>query len=146
MSFRTTVFVTAALLGAAPGPGGAEEAAPSAASSLGLELNDAQASQKGCRLTFLVTNGLTAGLDKAAFEIALFDAKGVVDRLAVLDFQDLPSGKSKVVRFDLAGIDCKGISRILVNDATQCTGPGVEPRACMRELLPRSRATMTFGL
>lgn len=146
MRFRTTVFVAVALLGTAPGRGGAEEAAPPAASSLVLELNDAQASQKGCRLTFLVTNGLSSGLDKAAFEIALFDAKGVVDRLAVLDFQDLPSGKSKVVRFDLAGIDCKGISRILVNDATQCAGPGVEPRACMRQLAPRSRAPITFGL
>lgn len=146
MQLRTMIFVTAALLGAVPGSGGAEEAAPSAASSLTLELNDAQASEKGCRLTFLVTNGLSAGLDKAAFEIALFDAKGVVDRLAVLDFRDLPSGKTKVTRFDLSGVDCKGISRILVNDAPQCAGPGVEPRVCMRQLRTESRATIAFGL
>ena len=40
---------------------------------LALELNAAQPSQKGCRLTFVVTNNLGEDLNKAAFEIALFN-------------------------------------------------------------------------
>jgi len=60
------------------------------ASALTLELNGAQPSDKGCRLTFVITNALGADLSTAAFEIALFNEAGVVDRLTVLDFEDLP--------------------------------------------------------
>lgn len=121
----------------------AQEAAGPA---IALELNGAQASEKGCRFTFVVTNGLKAELERAAYEIALFDAGGVVDRLAVLDFKDLPAGKTKVTRFDLTGVDCAAVSRILVNGSTACVGAGVEPTACMRQLDPRSKTAIQFGI
>ena len=110
--------------------------------SLNLELNGAQASDKGCRLTFVVTNNLGAELTKAAFEIALFNDAGVVDRLTVLDFNELPEGKTKVARFDLAGTNCAKISRVLVNTATECAGPGVDPRlACASSSRRRNPAS-----
>ena len=114
--------------------------------ALNLELNGAQPSDKGCRLTFVVKNDLGANLSKAAFEIALFNEAGVVDRLTVLDFMDLPAGKTKVVRFDLAGTQCDKISRVLVNSATECAGDGIEPSACMRGLKTEARAGIAFGV
>ena len=111
---------------------------------LSLELNAAQPSEKGCRLTFVVNNALGADLSKAAFEIALFNDAGVVDRLAVLDFKDLPAGKTKVTRFDLAGADCGKLSRVLINSATECTG--VEPAACMRALKTSTKTAIAFGV
>ena len=60
-----------------------------------LELNAAQPSEKGCRLTFVVTNNLGGELSKAAFEIAMFNEAGVVDRLTVLDFKDLPAARPR---------------------------------------------------
>jgi hypothetical protein len=132
---------------------GAQEAAPEGASpggaapegALKLELNAAQPSEKGCRLTFLVENGLGAELSEAAFEIALFDEAGVVGTLAVLAFKDLPAGKTKVTRFDLPGADCANISRVLVNHATQCNGAGIDPSACIRKLQTGSKASIAFG-
>src|SRR5690349_18725385 len=62
---------------------------------LSLELNALQPSDKGCRLTFVIANHLSGDISKAAFEIALFDRTGVVDRLTVLDFRELPHGKTK---------------------------------------------------
>ena len=125
-------------------PARAQEPAP--APALTLELNGAQPSEKGCRLTFVVNNNLGAGLSKAAFEIALFNEAGVVDRLTVLDFKDLPVGKTKVTRFDLAGTDCAKISRVLINSATECAGTGVEPNACMRKLKTDTRTGIAFGV
>ncbi|MBL8584202.1 MAG: hypothetical protein JNL61_18510 [Rhizobiaceae bacterium] len=110
-----------------------------------LELNALQPSDKGCRMTFVVTNDLGAELDQAAFEIALFNDLGLVDRLTVLDFKDLPVGKTKVTRFDLAGADCAKVSRVLINTATECKGAGVEPRACIRQLRTQSRSGTQFG-
>ncbi|MBZ9742555.1 MULTISPECIES: hypothetical protein [unclassified Mesorhizobium] len=123
-------------------PAWTEQSAP----VLTLELNAAQPSEKGCRLTFLVNNSLGADVTKAAFEIALFNEAGVVDRLTVLDFKDLPSGKTKVTRFDLAGADCAKVSRVLINSATECVGSGVEPAACMRKLKTDTKTGIAFGV
>jgi len=125
-------------------PAWAQQSAP--APALSLELNAAQPSDKGCRLTFVVNNNLGADLSKAAFEIALFNEAGVVDRLTVLDFKDLPAGKTKVTRFDLAGSDCAKISRVLINSATECAGTGIEPNACMRKLKTDSKTGIAFGV
>ena len=125
-------------------PARAQEPAP--APALTLELNGAQPSEKGCRLTFVVNNNLGADLSKAAFEIALFNEAGVVDRLTVLDFKDLLVGKTKVTRFDLAGTDCAKVSRVLINSATECAGTGFEPNACMRKLKTDTRTGIAFGV
>ncbi|PAP99975.1 hypothetical protein LRP31_18510 [Mesorhizobium mediterraneum] len=126
------------------GPAWAQESAP--VPGLTLELNGAQPSDKGCRLTFVVNNTLGADLSKAAFEIALFNEAGVVDRLTVLDFKDLPAGKTKVTRFDLAGADCAKVSRVLINSATECAGTGIEPDACMRRLKTETKTGIAFGV
>ncbi|MER8439062.1 hypothetical protein NKH36_02885 [Mesorhizobium sp. M1312] len=126
------------------GPAWAQQSAP--APALTLELNGAQPSDKGCRLTFVVNNTLGADLSKAAFEIALFNEDGVVDRLTVLDFKDLPAGKTKVTRFDLAGADCAKLSRVLINSATECAGTGIQPDACMRGLKTETKTGIAFGV
>lgn len=133
-----------AMLVAAAPPAAAQ--GQGAGATLGLELNGAQPSDKGCRLTFVVINDLGADLSKTAFEIALFNEAGVVDRLTVLDFKELPAGKTKVTRFDLAGTDCAKVSRVLVNAATECAGAGIEPRACMSGLNISTRTGIAFGL
>jgi hypothetical protein len=112
---------------------------------LSLELNALQPSDKGCRLTFVIANHLSGDIAKAAFEIALFDRTGVVDRLTVLDFRELPRGKTKVSRFDLTGADCGKISRVLVNSATTCDGSGIEPSDCLTKLRASTRAKVEFG-
>ena len=121
---------------------GAQENTP----ALLLELNAAQPSEKGCRLTFVVTNNLGGDLSKAAFEIALFNDAGVVDRLTVLDFKELPAGKTKVTRFDLSGADCAKVSRVLVNAATECEGSGIAAGACLAALKPSTKTKIAFGL
>ncbi|MBZ9677283.1 hypothetical protein [Mesorhizobium sp. ES1-1] len=124
-------------------PAWAEQPAPVPA--LSLELNAAQPSDKGCRLTFVVNNNLGADLSKAAFEIALFNEAGIVDRLTVFDFKELPAGKTKVTRFDLAATECGKLSRVLINSATECAGTGIEPSACMRMLRTDTRTGVAFG-
>jgi hypothetical protein len=129
---------------ASPGLARAEDPAP--APTLDLEFNAMQPSDKGCRLTFLVKNDLASDLEKAAYEIVLFDKAGQVSRLVVLDFQNLPAGKTKVRQFDFAGTDCANIGRILVNDSTECKGAGVDPKACIDSLHTDTKAEVEFGL
>jgi hypothetical protein len=147
VGFNAATILGMALLGAVPALAAQDAVAQEATKpELALELNAAQPSQKGCRLTFVVANRLGKDLNKAAFEIALFNELGVVDTLTVLDFNELPSGKTKVSRFDLPGYDCAKVSRVLVNRATECAGEGIEPAACMGQLSPSTKAKIMFGL
>lgn len=126
----------------------AEDAAKGAEArpaELSLELNGLQPSEKGCGLTFVISNRLSGDIARAAFEIALFDRTGLVDRLTVLDFRDLPHGKTKVSRFDLPGADCGKVSRILVNTATECSGAGIEASDCIGKLRTSARTEVEFG-
>jgi hypothetical protein len=126
------------------GPAPAQEAEP--APALTLELNAAEPSEKGCRLTFVVTNRLGGDLARAAFELALFNKQGVVDRLTVLDFRDMPEGKTKVSRFDLSGADCANVSRVLINQVTECQGKGIEADSCMLNLRTETKSPIVFGV
>jgi hypothetical protein len=114
--------------------------------SLVLELNALTATEAGCRITFLATNQLGAELTRAAVEVAFFGAGGGIERLVSLDFKTMPAGKTKVLQFDLAGLSCEGVSRVLVNDVVTCEGEGLEPRACLDRLETRTATAITFGV
>jgi hypothetical protein len=111
-----------------------------------LELNAIQAAEAGCRITFLATNNLGAPLDRAAVEVALFSASGAIHRIVTLDFKNLAEGKTKVLQFELAGLICEDLSRVLINDIGACEGAGLAPDSCMAGLVPTVRPDLTFGV
>ena len=119
----------------------AEDTAP----GLSLELNNLAKSESGCLATFMVKNSFETPLEKVAFEIVLFDGDGLVDRMMVLDFSPLSKGKTRVRQFDLAGADCEGISRVLINDAAACEGASVAATACLERLETKTRPQVEFG-
>jgi hypothetical protein len=136
----------AALLFAAAATAQAQTETAGQNNVLSLELNAAEPSEKGCRLTFVVNNGLAADIKSASFELVLFDKAGVVDRITALGFKEMPEGKTKVSRFDLSGVDCDKLGRVLVNSVTECAGEGIEPEACSRQLKTSTRTGIEFGM
>ncbi|MGR3795330.1 hypothetical protein [Vannielia litorea] len=116
------------------------------AGNFGLELNAARDVGEGCRLTYVATNNTGEGLDKASYEVAVFDQDGVVSRLLILEFGQLQADKTKVVQFDLADMPCSNISRLLVNSVSECVGTGDAAPDCMAGLTTSSRAEIQFGL
>ena len=64
--------------------------------------------------------------------------------MAVLDFRDLPTGKTKVRQFDLPGTKCEAVKSLLINDAPVCTGDGVAKDACMKAL--KTRVEISCGV
>lgn len=121
----------------------AQEAAPA---SLALELNALQPADAGCRVTFLATNHLGGQLDRAAVELALFDTAGTIDRIVTLDFKDLSDGKTKVLQFELAGLQCDGVGRLLVNDVSACEGAITPATLCLDALETSTRLDIAFGV
>ena len=114
-----------------------------------LELNAAAETDAGsCRLTYVASNQTDTALDRTAYEVAVFDAQGVVTRLLVLEFGALVEGKTKILQFDLASTACSEISRIVVNDVAACTvsGSGETSGVCMAGLAASSRTAIQFGI
>lgn len=130
----------------ATAPALAQEAAPAAAPAFALELNAVQPADAGCRVTFLATNTLGGQLDRAAVELALFDTSGAIDRIVTLDFKNLSQGKTKVLQFELAGLQCDGLGRVLVNDVSACEGAITPPSICLDALETTTRLDIAFGL
>lgn len=126
-------------------PASAQENAAQGSGLLNLELNAVQPSEKGCRLTFVVTNGMGTDLTRTAFEIVLFDKAGVVNRITALEFKELPAAKTKVSRFDLSGVNCDNLGRVLINSVTECAGVGMDAAACAGKLKAISKAGIEFG-
>ena len=114
-------------------------AQPAAAQSLTVELNTAQDSGDACRISFLAENTLGADLSALVFEVVVLNTKGQVDRLTLLDFQDLPQGRKRVRQFDLPGVRCDWLAEVLVNAASTCAGEGISATACMDKLVLTSR-------
>lgn len=111
--------------------------------ALAIELNTlAATSSGGCRLTFVVSNRTGSELPQPRFEFVLFNKDGLVDRLTTFDFGRLAEGKTSVRQFDLAGVACDGLGRILVNGPSQC-GDGSAPH-CSARLDLASRADITL--
>lgn len=149
------VFLQAMACAVLPLGAGAQEAAPDRTAANGavdgiqLELNAAASTEAGgCRLTMVTTNRLPQGLARAAWQVAVFDAQGVVQGLPVLDFGALSSGKTKVAVFDLPGRGCDRIGRIVVNDVAECRAEdGTDLRgACLAGLATQTRTSIDFGL
>ena len=112
-----------------------------------IELNSATDVEGACRLTFVATNNTDTALTQAAYEVAAFDAAGVVAQLLVLEFGALPTAKTRVVQFDLPATKCQAISRLLVNGQDTCQAEDGPKDICMKSLSASSRiASMPFGL
>ncbi len=107
--------------------------------SLALELNAVAEQDSGCRITFVATNRLSADLSALVVEAVIFTPDGLVDRLALLDFQTLPQTRPRVRQFDLPGLACVRIGQVLINAVGTCTGEGVQPESCAAAIAVSSR-------
>ncbi|MDZ7709380.1 MAG: hypothetical protein U5K36_04265 [Roseovarius sp.] len=133
-SFRAVAAVLALLLPHAA-PALAQSVQEDAEPQLGLTLNTVSATVAGgCRLTFVIRNGLGGDIESLVAEAVLFDGAGRVATLTLFDFGALPAGRPRVRQFDLAGQSCEGLGEVLVNGIGTCEGDGLSPAACLEGL------------
>lgn len=110
-----------------------------AAPALSVELNGAETVEGACRLTFLVQNNLGVDLGQLALETVILTADGIVERLTLFDFRDLPADRPRVRQFDLGGLACEGIGAVLINGTSACAGDGIDATACGAAMTLTSR-------
>ena len=139
-SVRSIAMVTAALALAVPTPAWTQDKA------ISIELNDAADVDGACRLVFVAVNKSGVVLDKTSYDVVTFEATGKVGKSLTFQFGRLPVGKTKVVQFDLPGQACDTISRLLVNDISECSVDGKASDVCIDALATTTRTKIEFGL
>lgn len=112
-------------------------AAPALAEPLRLELNALLPQDNACQFVFVAQNESPVDLGQMVLEAVLFDTEGRVSALTLLDLQDLPAGHMRVRSFQLAGLDCATVGRLLINGVSSCEPAGAE--ACAAPLTVSSR-------
>jgi hypothetical protein len=107
-----------------------------------IELNAAQTVEGTCTLSFLVINGHAAAIERAIYEIVLFDRTGQVDLLTLFDFGKLPPARPRVRQFALPGTACEDLGQVLFNGANTCDAPTLDPGACDGDLQLGTRTSI----
>lgn len=121
---RSKQFIFALLLLSSPAL--ADEPSP----GLSLELNAQASSESGCLLTFTVSNTHPQEIESAIFETVLFNNDAQVDRLTLFDFGRLPAGLPRVRQFQVDGLACDDLAKVLINGASTCEVGGAHGDLC----------------
>ena len=88
---------------------------------LSVDLNRIDPLEGACRLTFMAENALGADLTALSLETVLIDTAGRVDRLTLFEFGVLPDGVPRVRQFDIPGLSCERLGRVLINGVAACS-------------------------
>lgn len=119
--------------------------------ALPLELNRLEpvtAPTEGCRIWMMLANDApeAAAINALRLDLVVFGGDGQIARRAAVELAPIGAGRTAVRLFDLAGLPCDRISRLLVNDVLACRIGGAEATDCADRLRPSSRAGIRFGL
>lgn len=118
-------MLAAAALGCA-----APVAAMAAPPAVTVELNKLEDVAGGCRSYIVASNGAGAAVDSLSLDLVAFDAGGVIARRLAVELGPLEAGRTRVKVFEMDGLACADISRILVNDILSCAPEMLAGAAC----------------
>ncbi len=100
------------------------------ASGLAIELNAVSKAPGGCHLTFQIRNTTPADIDRLVYEGAFFTNAGILDRLALFDFGEIPADARRIRHFTAPGLDCETLGRVFLAEASICETSGSAGSAC----------------
>jgi len=151
-----TVAAAAALACAAPGAQSAEDTADGSAdgdqAGVDIELNKLEPSGAACRAYLVFQNRTDRSFDPYKLDLVMFDGEGVIAKRLAVEAGPLPAGKTSVKLFDINGLGCGNIDRILLNSVMACGsagagdggGGGGDAPDCTALAQPSSRAKVAF--
>jgi len=125
-----------AMLAGLSGPAPAQPAE----TPIALQLNKMTQYGDDCRIYFLIVNRSTVRYDAFTAELVIFGDDGVIDRRFTGDLSPLRAEKSLVVSFDMAGLKCRNVSQVLLNEITACTDATGRHADCVEKVHVDSRA------
>lgn len=123
-------------------PAAADPAAAEAA--VAIELNKLEPNGGACRAYLVLKNGSPRAFRSLKLDLVMFDGDGVVAKRLAVQAAPLPSGKTSLKVFDIAGHACGGIGSILLNDVLTCEPAAEAGGDCLELIAASARGAVPF--
>lgn len=111
---------------------------------IGVELNKLETAGDACRAYLLLSNGTAAAFTSLKLDLVTFDADGIVQRRVAVETAPIGAGKTSLKVFDIGGIQCAAIRRMLLNGVLSCKGGKEQTADCLSLVSVSSRAAQPF--
>lgn len=98
---------------------------------ISLELNKLEPASNACRAFVVLQNGSGVAYESLRLDLVMFDAEGVVAKRLALETAPLPVDKTSLKVFDISGMECGQVGRILLNDVLDCTDINGTKTGCL---------------
>lgn len=115
-----------------------------AANSVRVELNKLEPQDGACRAYLVFENQTEQSFSGLTLDLVMFDNEGVIAKRLAVNAAPLPASKTSVKLFDIEGLACTDIGKILINDALDCQDANGEVSDCVALIEPSSRGDVSF--
>jgi len=126
-----------ALLGVA-GPALAAE------DGVSVELNKLEPNGAACRAYLVLENGTASAFETLKLDLVMFDTDGVVAKRLAVETAPLPAAKTSLKVFDMDGLPCERVGRVLLNDVMACADASGARDDCLGLVAPAARGPLEF--
>ncbi len=125
---------------------GALFAASAAAQStkLSVELNKLEAGDDACRAYLVLANDSGTTFTALKLDLVMFNPDGIVARRLAVDAAPLPANKTMLRVFDIDGLPCSEVSRLLLNDVIDCDSADGAVDGCLGSISVGARGGLSF--
>ena len=137
-SIRAVVFTaTLALLLVRSATGAPDE-------SIQAELNKLEPNNGNCRAYLVLENNSIRTFEALKLDVVIFGTDGIVEKRLAVQAAPLAAGKTSLKVFDVGGLPCERIGRLLLNDVLDCADEAGRRDDCLALLSTTARAAVPF--
>lgn len=94
--------------------------ARAAKDGVSVELNKQEPNGAACRAYLVLENATESAFDTLKLDLVMFDADGVEAKRLAVETAPLSAGKTNLKVFDIDGLPCEWVGRVLLNDVMAC--------------------------
>lgn len=109
-----------------------------------IELNSLQPHDGSCRAHLVLENRTQTAFETLKLDLVMFDLDGVVARRVAVETAPLPADKTRLKVFDIDGLACEDIGRVLLNDVMTCADSSGERHDCLAFTATSARGAVQF--
>ena len=136
-STRALVFAAFAMLIASNAAIGSDE-------SITVELNKLEPNDGDCRAYLVMKNRSASAFESLKLDIVVFDTDGIVAKRLAVEAAPLPLAKTSLKVFDIGGLPCDQVGRVLLNEVMTCADDSQARDDCLALMSTSSRASILF--
>lgn len=112
--------------------------------TLRVELNKLEPTEGDCRAYLLFENRTAVDFRSMKLDLVMFNAEGIINKRLAVEGGPLPPGKTSVKLFDIQGVGCDAVERVLLNGILACSDPEGERSGCLDMVETASRSSAGF--